>query len=264
VLGLPPFPVLPRLPRLSLRRLAGGGPGRRSRASVQATGVDVREIDEGVVALGHGEYRAVLEVDGTNFGLQGDEEQDALLAGYAAFLNGLSFPVQIVVRVLSVDVEGYVGGLERQTAGETGTIAELARDHVGFVRRLARHRALLERRFYLVVPAAAGASRLRWPGRRRDRTDAAVAAASALAGAHRQLRARCEEIERQLGRCGLRARRLQSGELARLYYACWCPELARVQRLQRRLGDYATPVVRAAREPLAGTAAGHAIHERNP
>lgn len=40
-------------------------------------------------------------------------------------------------------------------------------------------------------------------------------------------------------------RRLGSNELAQLYYACWCPELSRVQRLRRDLAEYATLVVQA-------------------
>ena len=39
-------------------------------------------------------------------------------------------------------------------------------------------------------------------------------------------------MERGLGRCGLTAWRLDDGELLELFYACWCPELARVQRLR--------------------------------
>jgi hypothetical protein len=65
------------------------------------------------------------------------------------------------------------------------------------------------------------------------------------AAARKQLVIRCEEIERQLGRCGLAARRLGNSELAQLYYASWCPELSRVQRLRRDLAEYATLVVQA-------------------
>src|SRR5204863_422602 len=61
----------------------------------------------------------------------------------------------------------------------------------------------------------------------------------------RQLTFRCDEVARQLGRCGLAARRLGSAELAQLFYACWCPELARVQRLRRDLAAYTALVVRA-------------------
>ena len=42
---------------------------------------------------------------------------------------------------------------------------------------------------------------------------------------------------------GLTVRRLGDTELAQLTYACWCPDLARVQRLQRRLTEYTALVV---------------------
>ena len=50
------------------------------------------------------QYRAVLEVSGIHFGLQGDTEQEAIVGGFAAFLNSLSFPAQVLVRVLPIDI----------------------------------------------------------------------------------------------------------------------------------------------------------------
>jgi hypothetical protein len=211
------------------------------RASVQEVHLGLEDVGEGVVRLRGGRYRAVLEVGAVNLGLQGEGEQEALLTGYAAFLNGLTFPVQVLVRVLPIDVEGYLGELERRARQDLPEeLSALARDHVTFVRRLARNRTLLERRFYLVVPAEGAATRARrgWPfGRGAAGPDAAAA--------RKQLTFRCEEVERQLGRCGLAVRRLDDVELAQLYYACWCPELARVQRLRRALDEYTALVVRA-------------------
>ena len=211
------------------------------RASVQTARLSLEEIADDVVLLARGQYRAVLEVSGVHFGLQGDIEQESLVGGFAAFLNSLSFPIQILVRVLPVDVDGYIGDLERRARSELPEVlAALARDHVAFVRRLARNRTLLERHFYLVVPSETDAARSRrvWSLARRR-------AARDTAAARKQLVIRCEEVERQLGRCGLTARRLTSNELAQLYYACWCPELSRVQRLRRDLAEYTSLVVQA-------------------
>jgi hypothetical protein len=36
-----------------------------------------------------------------------------------------------------------------------------------------------------------------------------------------------------------------SVELAQLYHACWCPELARAQRVRRALAEYTALVVQA-------------------
>ena len=211
------------------------------RSSIQTVRLSLETIEDDVVLLTRGQYRAVLEVNGIHFGLRGDVEQEALLGGFASFLNSLSFPIQILVRVLPTDIDGYIGDLERRARHELPEdLAALARDHVAFVRRLARNRTLLERHFYLVVPAdneTSGTGR-GWPFARRH-------AGRGPAAARQQLVVRCEEVERQLGRCGLTARRLSSNELAQLYYACWCPELSRVQRLRRDLAEYSTLVVQS-------------------
>jgi hypothetical protein len=211
------------------------------RASVQTARLSLEAIEDDVVQLARGQYRAVLEVSGVHFGLQGDAEQEAIVEGFAAFLNSLSFPTQVLVRVLPIDIDGYIGELERRARHELSEdLAALARDHVAFVRRLARNRTLLERHFFLVVPAdtESPGSHGAWSRvRRRVGRDAAAA--------RKQLVIRCEEVERQLGRCGLSARRLGNSELAQLFYACWCPELSRVQRLRRDLAEYATLVVQA-------------------
>jgi len=213
-------------------------------ASVQTSRFSLEAIEDEVVILTGGHYRAVLEVGSVDFGLKGEVEQEALISGFAAFLNSLTFPVQILARVLPINIEGYLGELEHRAVHELPEhLAALARDHVAFVRRLARSRTLLERRFYLVVPAQGNRREGRrvWPfGRPRD-------VGLDAADARHQLSFRCAEIGRQLGRCDLKVRRLAGTELAQLYYSYWCPEQARVQRLQRELSEYTALVVQAGR-----------------
>ncbi len=61
----------------------------------------------------------------------------------------------------------------------------------------------------------------------------------------KQLAARCDELGRGMGRCGLSTRRLNDAELAHLFLACWCPELSRVQRLRHALTEYTALVTRS-------------------
>lgn len=211
------------------------------RKSVQAAYVRLDRIDHDTVRLEGGACRAVLEVTGIPFDQQGRADQERVLAGYAAFLNSLAFPVQVLVRVTPADLEPYLARLERQANLHAGNgLAALAQDHAAFLRRLGRQRTLLERRSYLVVPAgeeSLGGWRSWWPLRRNHRGGGHTAAAQ------QQLALRCDEVVREVGRCGLEARRLQDTELAQLWYACWCPDLARTQRLRRDLQDYVTLVV---------------------
>lgn len=221
------------------------------------------------------DYRAILEVSSVNYALKSEGEQEAITVSYQAFLNALAFPVQVLVRVVRLDLAPYLARLEsinahHGTAGHpappidlvTGSLDDkhdtashhgvppatpaqivwqrLAHDHAGFVRDLAMRRTLLERRFFVVVPADAavasaarshqatpgigtrGVSRF-LPGHHRRLRRAAE---EQMAKARQQLDLRCGELIRQLERMGLEARRLQGPELANLYYSCLAPTRA--------------------------------------
>lgn len=214
-------------------------------ASVQSTRLGIEAIHDGVVELTGAEFRAVLEVNGTARPFEDDARLEGVLAGYAAFLNGLSYPVHILVRASPVDLTRYVAALEeRGRQLLDGQLADLAHDHAAFVQGLARKRTLLQRRFYVVVPAES-APRAAFLGRfgRQTRTTTLEPRREA---AQRQLTFRCDDVARQLGRCGLSVRRLDDIELAELYLACWSPERARAQRFRQRLDDYTTLAVRTA------------------
>src|SRR5215467_8896759 len=140
------------------------------RASVQSARLAIETIEAGVVALPDGEYRAVLEVSGTARPFEDEARLEGVLAGFATFLNGLNYPLQILVRATPVDLSRYLTALEeRGRQVEDGQLADMAHDHAAFVQSLARQRTLLERRFYVVVPAES-APPLSWAhrlGRRR-------------------------------------------------------------------------------------------------
>jgi len=175
------------------------------------------DIVDGMLCLRGGDHRAVLEAQAVNFALKSEVEQEAIMAGYRAFLNSLTCPVQVVVRILASDVETYLEGLRQRSGGlASDTLRRLALDHETFVRRLSRERTLLERRFYVVVPAGLANTfehgGLRWPWQREARTSAQNHEA-----ASRQLGFRCDEIAAGLGSFGVVTRRLGTAELIELW-----------------------------------------------
>jgi hypothetical protein len=217
------------------------------RASVQATRLVIETIRSSVVALPDGEYRAVLEVNGTSRPFEDDTRLESILAGFTAFWNGLSYPLQILVRASPVDLSRYLGALEECGRVELdGQLADLAHDHAMFIQGLARQRTLLERRFYVIVPAE-NAARSGWF--RRLRRGRVADDEPRREAARQQLTFRCDDVSRQLARCGLSARRLGDLELAQLYLACWSPERARAQRFRQQLDDYTTLAVQAVASP---------------
>jgi hypothetical protein len=214
-------------------------------ASVQSTRLGIESIQASVIELSDGESRAVLEVSGTARPFEDDIRLEGLMAGFATFLNGLSYPIQILVRASPVDLRRYVATLEEQGRKLLdGQLADLARDHAAFVQGLARQRTLLERRFYLVVPAEY-APRAGWM-RRLTGSRRAAEDEPRREAAYRQLTFRCDDVAHQLSRCGLVVRRLGDSDVAQLYLACWSPERARAQRFRQQLDDYTTLALRRA------------------
>ena len=193
------------------------GSRRRRLASVQEI-LPLEEISGDVVRLRGGDYRSVLEAQGINFALKSEPEQEAILAGYRRFLNGLTHPLQVLVRLVPADVEGYLAGLGGARGG-TETLRRLALDHEAFVRRIARERTLLDRRFYVVLPAEVDAAPGRggpgWPWRRGLQAQGQ----SDLARARRTLSLRSGEVAQGLGSFGVSTRRLGGEELAALWRA---------------------------------------------
>lgn len=213
-------------------------------ASIQSVRLGIQAIEMDVVQLNGGEFRAVLEVSGTAGPFDDDARTEGLLAGFATFLNGLSYPLQIVVRASPVDLSRYLSTLEERGRHVLdGQLADLAHDHAAFIQGLARQRTLLERRFYVVVPAENTPRAGFFSRFRRHTTELDEPRREA---ARRQLTFRCDDVSRQLARCGLSARRLGDLELAQLFLACWSPERARAQRFRQQLDDYTTLSVRAA------------------
>jgi hypothetical protein len=212
-----------------------------SHASVQKTRLGVVGIHDGVVELTDNDFRAVLEVSGTASSFGDDTRQESLVAGFGTFLNGLNYPVQILVRATPVDLSRYVANLEERGRTLTAQLASLAHDHAVFVQGLARRRTLLERRFYVIVPSES-AQRTGW---RNPLRRARQASEPEREAARHQLTFRCDDVTLQLSRSGLAARRLHDVELAQLFLACWSPERARAQRFRQQLDDYTTLAVRA-------------------
>jgi hypothetical protein len=209
----------------------------KKRAGTQEAYLRLEGIRDDLVWLSRTECRAVIGVGATTFALQGDAERETLVAGFASFLNALGFPIQILVRVLPLDPAPILAELERRAAGElTPGLAELAQEHAMFLRRLARSQTLLERRYYLVVPGHVAPDARRGRPELGARRDERPAVDESLV--RRELALRCDEASRQLGRCGLMSRRLKSAELAEVLYSCWCPDLARRERIRGEIVEY--------------------------
>src|SRR5579859_4227272 len=196
--------------------------------------VRLREVSGDVACLDFGrriyEYRSILRVNTVNFGLMSEEDKDALIEGFKSFLNGLSFPVQILIKNLPYRLDEYLASME----AVQGDLAEMAHDHAQFVRTLSSKRALVKRLFYIVIPADQTIIRNK---------------AEALSNAQTQLKLRTEEILRQLERLGLTGQRLTNREILSLYQSCFVSEEARQFPLSDGLLDGVNRLMTSSLDP---------------
>ncbi len=106
----------------------------------------------GVLDLGSDGAAVVCAATTVNLGLRTPAEQDALMAGYGAWLNSLSGPVQVLVRADRIDLEPLVVQLEDGAAELADPALEAAAlAHAEFLADLAAGRDLLRRQILLVI-----------------------------------------------------------------------------------------------------------------
>src|SRR3989338_1862448 len=82
-------------------------------ASTQAH-LDIEDIRDDIVILKNGNAVSVLQTTAVNFDLLSEGEQDAMIFTYAALLNSLTFPIQVIVRSKITDISSYLARLEAQ------------------------------------------------------------------------------------------------------------------------------------------------------
>src|SRR4030067_3166270 len=80
--------------------------------------LDIEDIRDDVVLLKNGSASALLQTTAVNFDLLSETEQDSMIFAFAALLNSLTFPIQILVRTKRMDIYNY---LARVTAAKHST-----------------------------------------------------------------------------------------------------------------------------------------------
>src|SRR5207245_268287 len=88
------------------------------------------------------------------FAVEADRVQPAVDA-YASFLNGLAYPIQVLVRALPIDLASYARRLEDRAVDLPPTLAASARADALWARQTGPDLGLLDRRAFLVLPAEA-------------------------------------------------------------------------------------------------------------
>jgi hypothetical protein len=212
--------------------------------------LDIYDITNNFVVMKDGTVSTILTVDAMNFGLLAEEEQDAIMYAYAGLLNSLNYSVQIIINSRTKDVTSYLKVLqEQETTAETETLRRRIRMYREFVGNLIHERNVLDKKFYVVIPAAAvemgflaPASVL--PGKTNAFDISSIERSVIIEKARNLLDPKRDHLIAQFARIGLFSRQLSTQEIIQLFYVRYNPEAVEGQQIGES-SSYTTPLVKA-------------------
>ena len=112
---------------------------------------------DGTIDLGPDGRAVLCRASSVTFSLRTPVEQEALVAGFARWLNSLAEPAQLVVRAEPVELTVMIDGvLDAAPSLAHPGLEAAARDHARFLTELAASRTLLRREVLVVLRQPAG------------------------------------------------------------------------------------------------------------
>lgn len=152
------FLARPRLRLLAPDGLPTRVAGAPSRPRAAGLDLPVRSVlRSGLVDLGAQGFCRLLRASASSFALRTDEEQEAMVAAFARYLNGLTQPIEIAVRSEPVNLDAWAAQLTR-TAAASGNpaLAAAAADHARFTAALGERTEVRRREILLILHGPRG------------------------------------------------------------------------------------------------------------
>ncbi|MDA1079636.1 MAG: hypothetical protein O2840_03030 [bacterium] len=211
--------------------------------------LDIFDITNDLLLMKDGTTSLIMVVDAMNFGLLAEAEQDAIMYAYAGLLNSLNYPIQIVINSRTKDVTTYLNLLEKQEAETPSPVIQnRIRKYREFVGNLIHDRNVLDKKFYVVIPASpielgmiTPSSVL--PGKQSPAIET-MERSVIIEKATNLLEPKRDHLAAQFARIGLFSRHLTTQEIIELFYIKYNPEAAEGQHIAES-SSYSAPLVRA-------------------
>jgi hypothetical protein len=121
-------------------------------SSTQST-LLISELRDNVVIMKDGSFRAVIACKSINFDLMSDMEREGVEYSYQNFLNSLRFTTQILIRSQRVDIGPYIEKLSQiRRNNDNMLLGVLMDDYINFIDILSQEANIMDKSFFIVVP----------------------------------------------------------------------------------------------------------------
>ncbi|MEK7573980.1 MAG: hypothetical protein AAB514_00395 [Patescibacteria group bacterium] len=115
--------------------------------------VEIQEVREGVIFLKNGSLRQLLMVNGVNFDLKSETEQDLMTYAYQNLLNALDFSIQVFIHSRRLNIETYLQKLQERHGQEANELLKTQiAEYLEFIKSFVASNAIMDKTFFVVVP----------------------------------------------------------------------------------------------------------------
>ncbi len=209
--------------------------------------VSIKDVTQNTVVMKNGNLRQIIMVSGLNFALKSEAEQNIITQAYQNFLNGIDFPLQIIIHSRRVNIEKYLDGLAKFEIGETSPLLQSqSEEYREFVRSFVQKNAIMEKTFLVVIPfsplglpSQETISKFLPFGGKKDKAAEEKAQAETMIHLNEnlaQLTQRVNQVLEGLLSIGLEAVVLNNEQLIELFYNFYNPEAVEKQGLNLPTG----------------------------
>ncbi|TSC88763.1 MAG: hypothetical protein G01um10145_789 [Microgenomates group bacterium Gr01-1014_5] len=200
----------------------------------------IADITDDILLTKEGGAAIIMRASALNFSLLSEKEQEAITYAYSAFLNSLSFAIQILVRSQKKDVTNYLNYLKEEADKQTNAkLKVLIGSYQTFVAQIVKKRNVLEKDFFIIIPFSPFELGISTTGMvntltRRQRS-VPYPKDYVLKKAKTVLFPRRDHVIRQSGRLGIKVQQLTTEEVARLFHNIYRTDGRPIRQAQGKL-----------------------------
>ncbi len=210
-------------------------PNQEVPTSTQST-LLISELRDNVVIMKDGSFRAVIACKSINFDLMSDMEREGVEYSYQNFLNSLKFTTQILIRSQRVDIGPYIEKLMNiRRDNDNMLLGVLMDDYINFIDVLSQEANIMDKSFFIIVPyyTSADAEKMLQQTKNLFKSFSKAKAPvvtkidrATYDKALSELTNRVDAVMSGLFQIGIHSVRLNTKELAELYYNFNNPDTA--------------------------------------
>lgn len=115
--------------------------------------MNIKTIQGNTVFLKDNRVLSVIRVKPINFAVMSESDRDTVIYGFLNFLNALTFPLQIVMRSINLDLDDYLRHIRRKIVKRDDKVALAYFEHFeDYMKQYISMNKICDRFFYIIIP----------------------------------------------------------------------------------------------------------------